>query len=265
MQTLLEKWSPESSNCLFQHYVYNNVRPETVPYYGPGPGEDEAKWEEALAKKPSEDAIPVLCKGFAALGNRLRVQVQAVTSLQARLHEINSSLTAMLQAHDLDITVRTNDAKRRHVVLSQRCLQLATKIQVLKNRGYALDGAEEGLRKKLLQLERNMFDPRLNGRQEEIWARMVGLRERARFLQEEAEKTGKNLADNNGDAFDQETVKHVKRVCTGYCFDELLLTPFQILGDYESQIAHLGREMETIKRDFVDWERGDLETKAGGR
>lgn len=211
MQTILEKWSPDSSNCLFQHYVYNNVRPETVPYYGPGPGEDEAKWEEALAKKPSEDAIPVLCKGFAALGNRLRVQVQAVTALQARLHEINGSLTAILQAHDLEVSVRTGDAKRRHIVLSQRCLQLATKIQVLKNRGYALDGAEEGLRKKLMELERGAFDPRLHGRQEEIWARMVGLRERARYLQEEADRTGKSLADN-GEGMNPDDTKQIKKV-----------------------------------------------------
>lgn len=212
MQTVLEKWSPESSSCLFQKYFYNTVRPDQVPYYGPSPGEDETKWEEALANKPSETSIPALSKGFASLGQRLQVQVKSVQVLRARLHEINSSLESVLRLHDLDITIRTTDAKRRHIVLNQRCMQLATKIQVLKNRGYALDGAEEGLRKKLMDLERDAFDPRTSGRQEEIWARMVGLRDRARFLQEEAERTGRNMADQNGEVLDQEVMKKTRKV-----------------------------------------------------
>lgn len=217
MQTVLEKWSPEFSSCLFQRYFYNTVPPNQVPYYGPSPSEDEAKWEEALSNKPSENSIPALSKGFASLGQRLQVQVKSVNAVRARLHEISSSLESVLKAHDLDITIRTNDAKRRHIVLNQRCLQLATKIQVLKNRGYALDGAEEGLRKKLMDLEKGAFDPRTNGRQEEIWARMVGLRDRARFLQEETERTGRNLADNNGEVLDQEVMKKTKKVWI-FCF-----------------------------------------------
>lgn len=212
MQTILEKWSPESSACLFQKYFYNTVPVDQVPYFGPGPGEDETKWEEALSNKPAETSIPALSKGFANLGQRLQIQAKSVQVLRARLHEINSSLESVLKAHDLDITIRTKDTKRRHIVLNQRCLQLATKIQVLKNRGYALDGAEEGLRKKLMDLERGAFDPRTNGRQEEIWARMVGLRDRARFLQEETERTGRGLAGSNGEVLDEEIMKKTKKV-----------------------------------------------------
>lgn len=118
----------------------------------------------------------------------------------------------MLQAHDVEISVRSNDAKRRHVALGQRTLQLATKIQVLRNRGYALDGVEEGLRTRLLQLERNTFDPRLNGRQEEIWARMFNLRDRARFLQEETEKAGTGFTANAVGTVDQEVMVQTKKV-----------------------------------------------------
>lgn len=212
MQVLYEKWNPESNTCSFQHYFYNNVQPETVPYYGPGPGEDEQAWEEALAKKPHDGAIPVLCKGFSALGNRLRIQVEAVTALQARLHEINNSLTAMLQNHDLDISIRTVDARRRHATLSQRSLQLATKVQILRNRGYVMDRAEEELKRKLTELERGVFDPQLSGRQEEIWARMVGIRERARFLQQETDRAGNALADGQGESLDEETMKTTNKV-----------------------------------------------------
>lgn len=212
MQTLLEKWSPESNSCMFQRYFYNNVQTEAVPYYGPTPGEDEQKWEEALAQKPSEGSIPVLCKGFSALGNRLKIQVQSAGALQSRLHEINNSLAAMLQNHDLDISVRAVDAKRRHMALSQRCLQLATKVQVLRNRGYAMDSTEEELKKSLTDLESRTFDPQLSGKQDEIWARLVEIRERARFLQEETEKAGGSLQEGHGEAIDDDIMKRTKKV-----------------------------------------------------
>ena len=222
METILKKWAPESNECAFQHYFYNSVTPETVPYYAPGPGEDEKKWEEALSKKPSEGSIPVLGKGFAAIGERLKIQVQAVTMLQVRLHEINNSLTAMMQQHDLVISVRAADARRKHTALSQRCLSLAAKVQVLRNRGYAMDSMEEELKKKLMQLEKGVFDPALSGRQEEIWARMVGMRERTRLLQEESEK----IANGEDEGLDDEAVKRTKKVR-----QVLYRTILKLLGD----------------------------------
>lgn len=215
MFTLLKKWSPDAPECYFQHYFYNNVGAERVPYYGPSQGEDEQKWEAALAKKPDENAVPVLCKGFGTLGERLRLQVQAVQGLQARLHEINNSLTAQQQGHDLDISVRAADAKRRHIAQSQRCLRLATKVQVLRNRGYVMDSAEEALKKKLVDLEKGAFDPSLSGRQDEVWARLVGIRERARLLQSEMDKTKANAGNaGNGseDSLDEEVLRRTKKV-----------------------------------------------------
>lgn len=217
MQTLYDKWNPESSQCLFQKYFYNYVGPERVPYYGPGPGEDEQKWEDALAEKPDEGSVPVLCKGFASMAYRLRMQVESVQTLQARLHEINNSLDAQLKQHDLDISVRAIDARRRHVALGQRCLQLATKIQVLRNRGYVLDNAEEDLKKKMEKLNNSAFAPELGSRQEEIWARMAGIRERARVLQQESERAGASLANQEDDGIDEEVLRRTKKVGSTPC------------------------------------------------
>lgn len=246
---------------MFQRYFYNIAAPGTVPYYGPGPGEDEAKWEEALSKKPAEDLMPTLCKGFAAMGHRLRTQVRQVDILQIRLHEINKSLTESLQKHDLDITVRTSEAKRKHIVLSHRCLNLATKIQVLKSRGYSLDGPEERLKSKLQELEKAAFDPRFHGRSDEIWARMEGLRQRTEALHAEMEKLGKNGGNNSGEAIDEDVLKKTKKVCLLSCWPVHLYRPrvfltddHQILGNYDSQITHLGRELDATKKDFRAWE-----------
>ncbi|KAI9725446.1 MAG: hypothetical protein M1828_003117 [Chrysothrix sp. TS-e1954] len=249
MQTLFEKWHPDAAACLFKTYFYNNVGQQNVPYFGPGPDEDEQKWEDALSKRPNEDTIPVLCKGFAALGNRLKVQVEAVQMLQQRLHEINSSIEAILQDHDLSVSVRAADARRKHVALSQRCLALATKVQVTRNKGYSMDKPEEDLQKKLTELEKAAFDPLLGGRQEEIWARMVGIRERTRYLQEETEKlkAGAPSSDDNG--LDDGVVRKAKKILT----------------DYESQISHLQRELVEIRKDYEDWQSTSSGQRNGAR
>ena len=75
-----------------------------------------------------------------------------------------------------------------------------------------MDGVEEELRRKLIVLERNVFDPALNGRSEEIWARMVSVRERGRQLQHEFERAGLSVGRDQGEGMDDETMKRAKKV-----------------------------------------------------
>ncbi|KAF2145921.1 uncharacterized protein K452DRAFT_355425 [Aplosporella prunicola CBS 121167] len=248
MADLLAKWSPDSGTTVFQNYFYNQVDPRTVPYYVAPADEDPKAWEEALSKKPNEGAIPVLGRGFRSVAGRLETQAKAVEALQLRLHEMNDSLTQMLQQHDLIISVRATDAKRRHIALTQRCLALATKSQILRNRGYAMDAREEQLRKTLLQLEKKAFDPMLNGRQEEIWARMSGVRQRAKLLQAELQKMGNGTGSADNEELDEENLKSIKKV----------------LGDFDSQLTHLKKELDEITKEFTEWKDGP-EPGAHGR
>lgn len=213
MKTIFNKWDPKNPECSFQHYFYNAVNPDEAPFYGPAPHEDERKWEEALAKKPSPGSIPVLARGFEEIAARINAQVLAVTGLRTRLHEINNSLSLMKDQHELNFASRITEAKRKHIVHTQRTLALATKVQILRNRGYVMDQAEEELKKKLIELEKKTFDPVLGGRQEEIWARMSGVRERARILQEETEKLGKAIeGQQNGEILSEEDQKALEKV-----------------------------------------------------
>jgi nuclear pore complex protein Nup54 len=213
IRILNNKWDPENPECVFQFYFYNSVKPEEAPFYGPSQGEDERKWEEALSKKPSPGAIPVLARGFEQVGERIRQQAAAVTALRTRLHEINNSLSLLKDAHELTVASRITEAKRKHIVFTQRTLALATKVQILRNRGYVMDPQEEDLKKKLIELEKQAFDPVLGGRQEEIWARMSSVRERARILQEETEKLGKTMdKQQNGELLSEEDQKALEKV-----------------------------------------------------
>ncbi|KAJ5097325.1 hypothetical protein N7456_008046 [Penicillium angulare] len=229
-----DKWDAPNRASPFRAYLYNNVGEEAAPFYQPGPEDDEAKWEAALRKRPEPGYVPVLVKGFWELGKRAQRQKDFLSMMQARLHEINNCLTDLLSRHDLKISLKIADCRRKHIVLSKRCLALAAKTQVLRNRGYAMDDAEEELKKKLNHLERSVFDPSLNGRGEEIWARMLAIHEQSKRLQAEMERAGGNMASNSEDEIDEQTMKTAKK----------------ILDDYHAQIQHLQKELASVKKEF---------------
>jgi len=235
MITVLDKWDTASPNCVFKHYFYNKVDDNMAPYYRPGPGEDATAWEEALSKKPGPGYIPVLCTGFQQMGERIQLQQRNLANFNARLHEINNSLGQMMQNHETKTSIRAMDARRKHIVLKQRCLALATKVQVLRNRGYAMGGDEEDLRTKLMVLERNIHDPGLDARGEEIWARMLLVQERARMLKTEFDRAG----NENSDLLDEDTSNKAKK----------------ILEDYNTQLQHLKTEVETISKELTEWQK----------
>lgn len=212
--TVLEKWDTGSQNCAFKHYFYNKVDDNMAPYYRPAPNEDAKAWEEALSKKPGPGYIPVLCTGFAQMGERIELQQRNLANFNARLHEINNSLSQMMQNHETKTSIRAMDARRKHIVLKQRCLALATKVQVLRNRGYAMGGDEEDLKTKLMILEKNIHDPGLDARGEEIWARMLLVQERARMLKTEFDKAG----SEGPDVLDEETSNKAKKVYFHYIY-----------------------------------------------
>jgi nuclear pore complex protein Nup54 len=185
------------------------------------------------------------------MGERIKIQQRNIATFNQKLHEINASLEAMLSKHDLSISVRALDARRKHTMLKQRCLTLAAKAQVLRNRGYALGGDEEDLKAKLLALERGACDPGLSARAEEIWARMIGVRNRASQMKDEI---GKRAATSEG--LNEEAVRRSEKVSL---FDILFIYLANRLGQllelYGQQLAHLKKEMNLIQQDYKEWEK----------
>lgn len=253
MAIIKDKWESTSFSSPFRTYLYNNVGEEAAPFYQPGPEDDEAKWEEALRQRPTSGNVPVLVRGFWELGKRAQRQKDFLTMMQNRLHEINNCLSELLSRHDLKISVKIADCRRKHIVLSKRCLALAAKTQILRNRGYAMDDTEEELKKKLAHLERSVFDPTLNGRGEEIWARMLAIREHSKRLQVEMDRAGANAATQGEDELDENTMKTVKKVWTLRTFYYWVeANDYQILDDYHAQIQHLQKELSSVRKDYEE-------------
>ncbi|KAL2885714.1 putative nuclear pore protein NUP57 [Ceratocystis lukuohia] len=233
---VLEKWDMTNPNCVFQHYFYNRVEEANVPFYKPGPHENPREWEEALQKKPAPGFIPVLCTGFQGISERLKTQRRAVADLNTRIHQINSSLDAILSRHDLATSVRAAAARRRHVVLQERCMSFAAKVQVLRNRGYALSGEEDDMRLKLHALETAVNDPAMSAKEEELWSRLIVLRGYATSLSQELNKPMSQVDES----LDEETELKLKKV----------------LEDYDKQLQHLKKEVESIKAQYEVMQRG---------
>ncbi|KAK0255787.1 Nucleoporin nup57 [Friedmanniomyces endolithicus] len=231
--TLLRKWDPQSQDTLLQTYLYNAVSAAYAPFYYRNPSEDEAGWEKALAAAPE----PVQGEGGDGV-------VKFVPVL-ARLHEMNNSLEAVMTAHQQRITTHVEACRRRHVALAERTLRLSVKSQVLRNRGYALDGAEEALRKQLGVLAGRVTDPAFGAREEELWARMVALRERARWLGEEGKRVG-------------QTVGGQSEGSAGVVSEAVLETTRKILRDYDAQLRHLGKELAEVGKEFAGWREGGV-------
>jgi len=173
----------------------------------PQPNEDPKEWEEALQNKPAPGFMPVLASGFQAMAERLKVQQRAIGTFNAKLHEINSSLDAILSRHDLETSVRSMAARRKHAELSKRCLALAAKVQVLRNSGYSLSGDEDDLKQKFQEIEKGMQDPALSARMEELWSRMIVLRNYSDGLRAEINKRGIKEAEGLGEEVEAKAKK----------------------------------------------------------
>jgi nuclear pore complex protein Nup54 len=253
MKLVTEKWDPANPNCVFKHYFYNKVEESHVPFYKPQPFEDPREWEEALQNKPAPGFMPVLCSGYSGVADRLKTQKRAVSDFNTRLHQINGGLDAILQRHELETEVRAVAARRRQTTISERCLALAARVQVLRNRGYALSGDEDDLNSRLQNLEREVQDPAVNAREEELWSRLIILRGYADQLNKEMDRP----SGGEGEALDPDTESKAKRVShlSLPVYLGTRLINIQVLEDYEKQIQHLKKELEALGVDYQEWEK----------
>lgn len=123
----------------------------------------------------------------------MQQQEAQINYYRQNLHGINNKLDELAQTHDLYTTIKFSEAVTRHQQLAHRTLSLTAKVQVLKNRGYALQPEEETLRKRLESLARTLQDPGFVGRVNEIWARMTIIKEKAKLMEQDVNDLGTSV------------------------------------------------------------------------
>ncbi|TGJ83665.1 hypothetical protein E0Z10_g5088 [Xylaria hypoxylon] len=104
---------------------------------------------------------------------------------------------------------------------------------VLRNRGYSLDKDEDELKTKLETLDQGLTDPALSARTEELWSRLLLLRGYADTLRNEIER-GTEAQEGLGEEAEAKAKK--------------------ILEDYDKQLQTLKTQVESIKKDFGEWQ-----------
>ena len=194
LERIYSAWNVQDPNCHFHYYLYNQADSEFIANsYEAGMNEDKQKFDAAMRRKPNPKAVPVLVRGFPDLQIRMQQQEQQINHFRVNLHQINNKLNELAQIHDLHTTIKFSEALARHQQLAHRVLSLTAKVQVLKNRGYALQSDEEELRKRLENLVKAIQDPGVVGRVNEIWARMTIVKEKAKQIEVEISETGQNI------------------------------------------------------------------------
>ena len=199
IQQIYSRWNPNDLSSPFRTYLYFNVEKEEEAFkYQPEGSDDINEWEKAVSKRPGPTYVPKLYRGFEGLAQRAKLQQQSLVECHTKLVEINNSLEVQMDRHKQFIATRLSEARRRHERISRRTLALAGKVQVLRNKGYVMDNAEEELKDKLSKLERVVLDPSLDGREQEIWARMIDVRDRSKLVKDEMERFVEQSNVSNG-------------------------------------------------------------------
>ncbi|KAK6503032.1 hypothetical protein TWF481_008067 [Arthrobotrys musiformis] len=232
VERLWSLWNVTSVDCQFQTYLYNQVDNEALANaYEPGPTEDKVKFDAAMRKRPNPKAVPVIVRGFDDLKTRMQQQENQITIYRATLHSINNRLTELSRNHDIRTTIKLAEALSRHQQLAHRTLSLSAKVQVLKNRGYALQPEEDQLKKKLEALTKMVSDPSVNGRMNEIWARMQIINQKAKQMEHEISEMSVTV--------DPEQIQKMATV----------------LQTHEKGIKGLRDELQRLEEVFAKWER----------
>jgi nuclear pore complex protein Nup54 len=214
MEIIKDKWDAATTQSPLRTYLYMHVGDEKEALqYRPNPNiEDENKWEEAVANRPGPEWVPLLIRGFGEMSAKAKSQTDAIAKGNMLLHEINTSLDIQIETHNQKVAARLAECRRRQQAASKRTLALAVKVQILRNKGYVMDNAEEELKSRLKKLEREILDPGLDAREQEIWARMLGIRERAKRLKMEMEKISPDKKAEEP-TLDDATIQQAKEVC----------------------------------------------------
>lgn len=231
LKKVMQKWDRNSPDCEFRFYFYNNVGADNASRHVKPQNEDEKAYDKAWTERPNSGAVPVLAIGFGDLEIRVKSQQNQVYAFRTTLHAIQAKLTTLSQKHDLATSIKLDDCRRRHLSLARRALALAAQVQVLKNRGYALQPEEEQLKKKLDALSKSVFNPSIVGRVNEIWARMMVVRERARMMEGELETKGSLEWD-----------------------EKLLKATGELLGQNAKGLEFLTKEVKEIERELGEVE-----------
>lgn len=193
-----ESWDPYTTKTKLKTFFYNKVNETEAMLYNKPPTVAQEDWDDALLHKPSNNVIPVQALGFEDLNQRNQIQKEYVAQGRVILSQILEKLTNLSQRHDLDTATRILAAQSRNIKIQQRILRLGAQLAILKNKGFPLTVNEEEMLKEFNKLLQRSNDPAGLGKNNELWARLAVLKDRAKTISAQLDSTLVVISENGG-------------------------------------------------------------------
>ena len=184
-----ESWDPNSNKTKLKSFVYNKVNETEAMLYNKPPNVSQEEWDVAVEKKPSSDVIPVEVLGYDGLNQRNQLQRENVAQARVIFNQLLEKSTQLQQKHELDTSARILKAQSRNSEIEKRILKLGSQLAILKSRGLPLNVTEEKMWNRFQTLLKRSENPAGLGKTNELWARLVVLKERAKNISDQLDST----------------------------------------------------------------------------
>lgn len=191
-----ESWDPSSAKSKLRTFVYNKVDEQQALLYSKPNNILQEEWDTAIKIKPNDQVIPVELLGFEALNQRNQIQIENVAQSRTILKQLLEKNTQLQQRHELEIASRILKVSNKNVEIETRLLKLGSQLAILKNRGLPLNITEEKMWNQYKDLLKRSEDPSGLGKTNELWARLVVLKERARNISDQLNNTMTTISQN---------------------------------------------------------------------
>ncbi|CDO92520.1 unnamed protein product [Kluyveromyces dobzhanskii CBS 2104] len=195
-----ESWVPSEQRSKLKTFVYNKCTETEAMLYNKPLSISQEDWDQALMSKPTNNTIPIRLLGFQDLNDRNQLQKQHVAQARVLLGQILEKLNQVNTKHDLDTQSRIAKAVSRSTVIENRILKLASQLAVLKSKNLPLSIHEEETMNKFDKLLQESNDPAGLGKNNELWARLSVLKERAKNISDQLDSTLVVISENGGNS-----------------------------------------------------------------
>jgi len=156
-----EMFHPQSYHCAYRFFFYNKVPPEDVPkWMGKPTNCPDELWIQACRMNPDQKyMVPAQVTSFDQLEGRIKEQRDMLNQQKQVLSHIKNFIANARKTHELEVSVKIQEYKKRSMDLFQWLLKIMVKLEVVRAKGFNIFPEEEALFSRLDNIQRELNKP----------------------------------------------------------------------------------------------------------
>lgn len=173
LSRIQEAYHHEKVSCRFNTFFYNTaVKENGIPdiqyaqsvvhavmkqhqaYLDP-----KKVWDAYLKSKNPAKLVPVPCRSFTELGQRIEAQQDRCKKITESLHMYEDKVNVLNSDHKVKNLATIEKIKDKHQILSARVLTLQKQVEVLMQRGIGLSNTDNQIKQKLDKMQEEFYKP----------------------------------------------------------------------------------------------------------